>query len=73
MAEISPIGRDQNRVGVRWRKEQMQTTVALLPTKYMDRLTLKSVANTENDYFLRKGMMVGSLSSDRSTAFRTTG
>jgi hypothetical protein len=49
----------------------MQAAIPLSPTQHGDRLAFKGMALSRDDYLFRKSLMVGSLSTDRSTPFHT--
>ena len=67
LAEIRPIGRNEEGIAVRRCEQEMQATVSLAMAKYRNQLPLKRVARPNDDYLPRKRVGVGSLSSDRST------
>ena len=72
-AEISPIGWNENGIGVRWGEQKMRATVLPLLTKNSNNLPFQRMASAEDRYLLWQGMVVGSLSSDRSTTSGMTG
>jgi hypothetical protein len=67
VTEISPVGWNENGIGTRGREQKIQSTVFLLLTKNRDVFSFQRMASAEDRYLLRKRVMVGSLSSDRST------
>src|SRR5271157_1575977 len=71
-AEISPIGWNENGIGVRWGEQKIRATVLPLLTKNSNNLSFQRMASAEDRYLLWQGMVVGSLSSDRSTELITT-
>ncbi len=72
VANISPIGENQDRIGVLRRQKKVQVTIFAESTKYGDRFTFQSVARPENSYLIWQWVMVGSLSINRSTGSTTT-
>ena len=70
--EISPIGRNENGIGVRRSEQKMPSAVLTLLTKNRKNLSFQRMASADDRYLLRKRVMVGSLSSDRSTELITT-
>lgn len=68
--EIGPIDRNQNRIGVWWGQQKMMDTVLTSATKYSQNLPFQRMAGANDRYFLCQ-LVVGSLSGDRSTPFRT--
>ena len=71
--EISPIGRDENGIGVWWGEQKIALAAPPLLTKNSDEFPFQRMTSTEDRYLLWKRVMVGSLSIDRSTASRTIG
>jgi hypothetical protein len=71
--EISPIGRDENGIGVRWGEQKIALAAPPLLTKNSDNFPFQRMTRTEDRYLLWKRVMVGSLSSDRSTRSATSG
>jgi hypothetical protein len=69
-AKIGPVNRNKNWIGVYRREEQMQPPIPLPLAKDCDCLPFERVAATDDDYLVRISLAVGSLSSDRSGAFR---
>lgn len=67
LSKISPIGRNQHGIGVRWREKKMQAAIPLPPTKYGDWLSFKGMASPNDGYLFWKGLVMGSLSIDPST------
>jgi hypothetical protein len=65
--EISPIGRNQEGIGVRRREKEMQSATTLPLAKDRNRLSFERVARSEDRYLFRESLRVGSLSMDRST------
>jgi hypothetical protein len=63
--EISPIGRDENGIGVRWGEQKIALAAPPLLTKNSDNFPFQRMTRTEDRYLLWKRVMVGSLSSDR--------
>lgn len=72
MTKISPVCRNENRVGIRWCQQEMQTAIPLLPAKYSHRLSFKRMARANDDDLLGKDLVVGSLSIDPSIESITT-
>jgi hypothetical protein len=71
-AEISPIGWDENGIGVWWGEQKIALAAPPLLTKNSDNFPFQRMTSTEDRYLLWKRVMVGSLSSDRSTWSITT-
>jgi hypothetical protein len=69
--EISPIGWDENGIGVWWGEQKIALAAPPLLTKNSDNFPFQRMTSTEDRYLLWKRVMVGSLSSDRSTRSRT--
>jgi hypothetical protein len=69
--EISPIGRDENGIGVRWGEQKIALAAPPLLTKNSDNFPFQRMTSTEDRYLLWKRVMVGSLSSDRSIRSHT--
>jgi hypothetical protein len=69
-AEISPIGWDENGIGVWWGEQKIALAAPPLLTKNSDNFPFQRMTSTEDRYLLWKRVMVGSLSSDRSTRYR---
>ena len=65
-AEISPIGWDENGIGVWWGEQKIALAASPLLTKNSDNFPFQRMTSTEDRYLLWKRVMVGSLSSDRS-------
>lgn len=65
--EISPVGRDENGIGVWWGEQKIALAAPPLLTKNSDNLPFQRMTSTEDRYLLWKRVMVGNLSSDRST------
>ena len=64
--EISPIGWDENGIGVWWGEQKIALAAPPLLTKNSDNFPFQRMTSTEDRYLLWKRVMVGSLSSDRS-------
>ena len=67
--EISPVGRDENGIGVWWGEQKIALAAPPLLTKNSDNLPFQRMTSTEDRYLLWKRVMVGNLSSDRLTEF----
>jgi hypothetical protein len=72
IAEISPIGWDQDRIGVRRCKQKVRTTVFTSAAKNNQDVPIQRMAGAADRYFLWQGMVVGSLSRDPSIGSITT-
>ena len=70
--EISPVGRDENGIGVWWGEQKIALAAPPLLTKNSDNLPFQRMTSTEDRYLLWKRVMVGNLSSDRLTGSITT-
>ena len=70
--EISPVGRDENGIGVWWGEQKIALAAPPLLTKNSDNLPFQRMTSTEDRYLLWKRVMVGNLSSDRLTESITT-
>jgi hypothetical protein len=66
---ISPIHRDQDRVGIQGGEQKVRTAVFAYASKHGQRLPFQSVAGAGDRYRFWRGVMVGSLSRGRSTGF----
>lgn len=70
-AEISPIGWDENGIGVWWGEQKIALAAPPLLTKNSDNFPFQRMTSTEDRYLLWKRVMVGNLSSDRSIRSHT--
>jgi hypothetical protein len=68
-AEISPIGWNENGIGVRRGEQEIPSAASPVLTKNSNDFPFQSVASTDDRYLLWERVAVGSLSSDRSTPF----
>jgi hypothetical protein len=71
-AEISPIGRNENGIGVRWGKQEIPPAVPPSLTKNSNDFPFESMAGTDDRYLFWERVVVRSLSSDRSTELTMT-
>jgi hypothetical protein len=69
-AEIRPVSRDENGIGVWWGEQKIALAAPPLLTKNSDNFPFKRMTSTKDPYLLWKRVMVGSLSRDRLTRFR---
>ena len=70
-AEISPIGWNENGIGVRGGEQEIPSAASPVLTQNSNDFPFQSMASTDNRYLLRKRVVVGSLPSDRSTTSHT--
>ena len=65
-AEISPIGRNEKRIGVRRGEQEIPSAASAVLTENNNDFPFQSMAGTDDRYLLWERVVVGSLSSDRS-------
>jgi hypothetical protein len=65
-ADISPIGWNENGIGVRWGKQKIASAASAVLTENNNDFPFQSMAGTDDRYLLWERVVVGSLSSDRS-------
>ena len=63
IAEIGPVGGNQDWIGVRRCEKEMQPTVSFLPTENSELLAFKRVERSNDDDLFRCRLVVGSLST----------
>jgi hypothetical protein len=64
---IRPIHRNQQRIAVRRRQEQVQASFAQPASEHGHHLAFKGVAAADDPYLVRQSLVMGSLSMGRST------
>jgi hypothetical protein len=69
--EISPIGRNEKGIGVRRGEQEIPSTASAVLTKNNNDFPFQTMAGTDDRYLLWERVVVGSLSSDRSTELTT--
>jgi hypothetical protein len=72
-AEISPVGGNENGIAIRRGQQKMRAAVLPSLTKHGNNLSFQRMAGANDRYCPWQRVVVGSLASDRSTPYRTTG